>query len=59
LILQPKDQGVIATFNVYYLQQVMRYLISESDSESKPTVQELWKKYNIKMAINNTESMSI
>jgi hypothetical protein len=37
----------------------MRYLISESDSESKPTVQELWKKYNIKMAINNTESMSI
>jgi hypothetical protein len=54
-ILQPMDQGVIATFKTYYLQLVMRYLVSESDGESKPTVlQELWKKYNIKMAIDNT-----
>jgi hypothetical protein len=29
--------------------------ISESDCESRPTVlQELWKKYNIKVAIDNT-----
>jgi uncharacterized protein YaaW (UPF0174 family) len=32
----------------------MRYLVSEYNGESKPTVlQELWKKYNIKMAIDN------
>jgi hypothetical protein len=43
-------QGIIATFKAHYLQLVMRYLLSESDGESKPTVQEFWKKYNTKIA---------
>jgi hypothetical protein len=33
----------IAIFKAYYLQFVMRYLVSDSGVESKPTVQELWK----------------
>jgi hypothetical protein len=37
-ILQLMAQGVIATFKAYYLQLVMRYLISESDGESRLTV---------------------
>jgi hypothetical protein len=48
-ILQVMDQCTTATFKAYYLQLVMRYFISESYRESKPTVlQKLWKKYNIK-----------
>lgn len=57
-ILQLMDQGVTATLKAYYLQPVMRYLVSESDGESKPTVlQESGKTYNTKMANGNCFSL--
>jgi hypothetical protein len=49
-ILQPMDQGV-TNFKAHYLQLITRYVISKSNCESKPTA--LWKKYNIRMAIDN------
>jgi hypothetical protein len=45
------EQVVTATFEAYSLQLVMRYLVSGSGGEDKPTLKVLWKSYNYKMAI--------
>jgi hypothetical protein len=51
--LQPMDQGIIAAFKAYYLQLVMRYIVSGLDSDDDANIKQLWKNYNIKMAIDN------
>lgn len=53
LFLQPVDHGVIAILKACFLLLVLRYLVSESDGEGKPVVQELCKKCNIKIAKSN------
>ncbi|XP_074850130.1 uncharacterized protein KIAA1958-like [Carettochelys insculpta] len=52
---QSMDQGIFATFKAYCLKLVMRYFVSASDGEDKPTIKQLWKNYNIKMAIENQD----
>uniref|UniRef100_A0A8C9R0F3 HTH CENPB-type domain-containing protein n=1 Tax=Scleropages formosus TaxID=113540 RepID=A0A8C9R0F3_SCLFO len=53
LLLQPMEQGVISTFKAYYMQLVMKYLVDGLDSNSNLTIKELWKNYNMKIAIEN------
>uniref|UniRef100_A0A8C9VTT6 HTH CENPB-type domain-containing protein n=1 Tax=Scleropages formosus TaxID=113540 RepID=A0A8C9VTT6_SCLFO len=48
-LLQPMDQGIIATFKAYYLENLMRHLVSES--ESGKSLLDVWKDFNIKVAL--------
>ena len=50
-LIQPMDQGAIATFKAHYLRRTFRKLIHETASES--LIKEFWKKYNTKDAIDN------
>jgi hypothetical protein len=50
-LLQPMDQGVIATFKVYYLCRTFAKLTEATDGENKPSEKELGKNCNIKDAI--------
>ena len=54
-LLQPCDQGLIATIKAYYTLSVMHFILSAIDREgnSKESLQEIWKNYNIKLAIAN------
>jgi hypothetical protein len=47
------DQGIIAAVKAYYLQLVMRFIASGLDSDDDANIKQLWKYYNIKMAIDN------
>ncbi|XP_062887428.1 general transcription factor II-I-like isoform X3 [Mobula hypostoma] len=54
-LLQPCDQGLIATIKAYYLQNVMHFIVSTIDRKgnSEASLREIWKDYNIKLAIAN------
>lgn len=52
-LIQPMDQGVIATFKAYYQRRTMKQLLDATDGPDKPTIKEFWKGYNIKNAIDN------
>lgn len=54
-VIQPMDQGVISNFKCYYLRRTFSQLIAETDGEDKLNMKEFWKKYNIKMAIDNIQ----
>lgn len=45
---QPMDQGVIDIFKAYYLKLFMKYLVNDM-----LTVKDVWKKYNIKVAVEH------
>ncbi|XP_055374920.1 tigger transposable element-derived protein 1-like [Condylostylus longicornis] len=50
-LIQPMDQGAIATFKAYYLRRTFQQLISETDGTS--SIKTFWKNYNIKDAVEN------
>eukprot|EP00106_Octopus_bimaculoides_P013734 XP_014781176.1 PREDICTED: tigger transposable element-derived protein 1-like [Octopus bimaculoides] len=50
-LLQPMDQGVIATFKAHYLRYTFAMLNEETVKEGGPSVMELWKSYNIYTAV--------
>lgn len=50
-LLQPMDQGVIATFKAHYLGTTFERLINAIDTEGGPTLKEFWKSFNILHAI--------
>ena len=54
-LLQPCDQGLIAAIKAYYTQNIMHFIISAKDREgnTKASLREIWKGYNIKLAIAN------
>ena len=52
-ILQPMDQGAIATFKAYYLRSLMKSMI-EFTSKSDGNAQDFWKTYSIKSAVEST-----
>lgn len=54
-IMQPMDQGVIASFKAYYLRRTFKQLLEGTDGEDKPTIKEYWRSYNILHAIKNIE----
>ncbi|XP_076035908.1 uncharacterized protein LOC143021925 isoform X5 [Oratosquilla oratoria] len=51
-VLQPMDQGVIATFKKYYTRRTMRKLNRAMDSGTT-TVRAYWRSFNIKMAVEH------
>ncbi|KAF2350245.1 HTH CenpB-type DNA-binding domain [Trinorchestia longiramus] len=51
-ILQPMDQGVIASFKAYYLRRTFAKILKENKDE-KMSLKDIWKKYDIYSAIKN------
>ncbi|XP_076058277.1 uncharacterized protein LOC143035288 isoform X2 [Oratosquilla oratoria] len=49
----PMSQDVLSTFTAYYFHHTMEQLIFETDGDTKPTVEEFWKSFTIKKAIDN------
>ena len=54
-LIQPLDQGIIATFKAYYIKQAFQY-ITHSIEEGNMTVMEAWKKYTIMDCILHASS---
>ena len=52
-LIQPMDQGVIATFKAYYLRRTFSQAIKTTTGENAPTLTEFWKSYNIRNVIEN------
>ncbi|MEE6509355.1 hypothetical protein FKM82_025734 [Ascaphus truei] len=52
-LIQPMDQGVIASFKAYYLRRTFAQAIRATDVEGGPTLKEFWKGYNILHAVRN------
>lgn len=50
-VIQPMDQGVISTFKSYYLRRTFKLLLSDTDGQDKPTMQEFWKQFNVMKAL--------
>nr|XP_032834220.1 tigger transposable element-derived protein 1-like isoform X5 [Petromyzon marinus] len=51
-LIQPMDQGVIRTFNVYYMRRTMEQIVANTDKDVQ-TIREFWRSYNIMDAIDN------
>lgn len=54
-LIQPMDQGVIATFKAYYLRRTFSQAIKATTGENAPTLTEFWKSYNIRNVIENID----
>lgn len=54
-LIQPMDQGAIATFKAYYLCWTFCKLIHETDGES--SIKQFWKNYSIRDAIDNISEL--
>ncbi|XP_019335264.1 tigger transposable element-derived protein 1-like [Alligator mississippiensis] len=52
-LLQPMDQGVIASFKAYYLRCTFAQAIRASEKECGPTLKKFWKGFNIYHAVKN------
>ncbi|GLV40245.1 hypothetical protein CBL_07159 [Carabus blaptoides fortunei] len=50
-LIQPMDQGAIATFKAYYLRRTFRQLIRETDCRS--SIKTFWNNYIIKDAVDS------
>lgn len=46
-LIQPMDQGIIATFKAVQLRLTFEWLLDELDSDNNMTVTEIWKKYTM------------
>lgn len=55
-LIQPMDQGIIATFKAYYQRRTMQQLIDGTDGEGMPTIKQWWSAYNIKKGIYNIDA---
>ena len=51
-LLQPMDQGVIASFNAYYLRRTIAMALQATETKDL-TQKNFWKSYNILDAIKN------
>ncbi|CAH2322897.1 tigger transposable element-derived 1-like [Pelobates cultripes] len=49
------DQGVIATFKVYYLRRTFHQLIEHMGREDKQSMLDFWKQYHIIKAVSNID----
>jgi hypothetical protein len=52
-LLQPMDQGTISTFKAYYLRRTFKKAIEDTTGDNPITLEEFWKKYDIKQAVEN------
>nr|XP_022907813.1 tigger transposable element-derived protein 1-like [Onthophagus taurus] len=51
----PLDQGIIAAFKAYYTRITFKKLLDSLESDSKLTLTQCWKNYNIGNCIDNIE----
>ncbi|XP_037768584.1 tigger transposable element-derived protein 1 [Chelonia mydas] len=54
-LLQPMEQGVIASFKAYYLRSTFGQAIWETEKQGGPTLKEFWKSFNICHAVKNID----
>lgn len=47
-LIQPLDQGIIATFKTYYIKRSFQYILDTLDKDKALTVIDAWKRFNIK-----------
>nr|XP_020827544.1 tigger transposable element-derived protein 1-like isoform X2 [Phascolarctos cinereus]XP_020827545.1 tigger transposable element-derived protein 1-like isoform X2 [Phascolarctos cinereus]XP_020827546.1 tigger transposable element-derived protein 1-like isoform X2 [Phascolarctos cinereus]XP_020827547.1 tigger transposable element-derived protein 1-like isoform X2 [Phascolarctos cinereus] len=52
-LIQPMNQGVIATFKACYLRRVFHLLLQRANGDDKGTIREFWRNYNILNAVYN------
>ncbi|KFD62364.1 hypothetical protein M514_25487 [Trichuris suis] len=52
-LLQPMDQGIIATFKAYYLRETFAQALARTTGEGAVSLLEFRRKYNVKNAIEN------
>ncbi|KAM4048904.1 tigger transposable element-derived protein 1-like [Anomaloglossus baeobatrachus] len=52
-LIQPVDQGVIATFKAFYLRRVIGNASTATEKNKDLTLKDFWKTYNILDAVNN------
>ncbi|XP_031819974.1 tigger transposable element-derived protein 1 isoform X2 [Sarcophilus harrisii] len=52
-LIQPMNQGVIATFKACYLRRVFHLLQQRAHRDDKGTIREFWRNYNILNAVYN------
>ncbi|XP_069832253.1 tigger transposable element-derived protein 1-like [Dendropsophus ebraccatus] len=52
-LIQPMDQGVIATFKAYYHRRVIGKALQATEKNKDLTLKDFWKKYNILDAVQN------
>ncbi|KAM4045427.1 tigger transposable element-derived protein 1-like [Anomaloglossus baeobatrachus] len=52
-LIQPMDQGVIATFKAFYLRRVIGNALAATGKNKDLTLKDFWKTYNILDAVNN------
>ncbi|CAH2327285.1 tigger transposable element-derived 1-like [Pelobates cultripes] len=54
-LIQPMEQGMIATFKAYYLRRTFHQLIEHKDREDKQSILDFWKQYHIMNAVSNID----
>ena len=52
-LLQPMDQGVIASFKAYYLRRTFAQALRACERDEAMTLTNFWKGYNVKDALKN------
>ncbi|KAL7854460.1 hypothetical protein SRHO_G00166500 [Serrasalmus rhombeus] len=52
-LLQPMDQGVIASFKAYYLRRTIAMALGATEKNKDLTLKDFWKSYNIHDAVKN------
>uniref|UniRef100_A0A673CZT8 HTH CENPB-type domain-containing protein n=1 Tax=Sphaeramia orbicularis TaxID=375764 RepID=A0A673CZT8_9TELE len=52
-LLQPMDQGVIASFKAYYLRRTMAQALDRTENQENFNLKDFWRGYNIRDAIKN------
>ncbi|XP_054726261.1 tigger transposable element-derived protein 1-like [Anastrepha obliqua] len=55
-LIQPLDQGIIATFKKYYIKRSFQYVVDKLDHNEDLTVIDMWKKFSIMDCINQNVS---
>uniref|UniRef100_A0A3B4DXP7 DDE-1 domain-containing protein n=1 Tax=Pygocentrus nattereri TaxID=42514 RepID=A0A3B4DXP7_PYGNA len=52
-LLQPMDQGVIASFKAYYLRRTIAMALGATEKNKDLTLKDFWKSYNIRDSVKN------
>ena len=52
-LIQPLDQGIIATFKTYYIKRTFQYILDTLDKDKTLTVIDAWKKFSIKDCVKH------
>lgn len=51
-LIQPMNQGIIATFKAHYLRRTLSQLVQKSDGD-RLSMQEFWRSYTVMTAVDN------